>query len=263
MRKLLLTNATVKKVKNHQYYVFPLPPTHENYTNRPNPTAFANKKNLQVYKGKGNNGSALLHPDVIGPADLFMTALLEYGDEIDDWSMRSAVIQNGYRPSDATQGSEYLRIIKQTIATNQAFAGMQFPPNLENEAQSDLGCPGDPRLSAFRNHLGGSPGWTPALADQLLAIVHSVYAPRGCNPHATGYVFDLDFSIFYNGTEVQLGANTGLNPYALQSAAGMWINAYARDFCFDSYNTGIEIWHMEYRRCKPPSISPEKIPFTA
>lgn len=263
MHELLLDKATIKTVNKHQYHIFPMPPTHQNYDNRPNPTVFANKKDLQVYNGKGSNGSALLHPDVLDPADLFMTALLEYGEYIDDWSMRSAVIQNGYRPSDETQGREYLRIIKKTIASNAAFAGIPFPANLEKEAQSELGCPGDTRESTFMTHVAQSPGWTPALAKQLFDIVRNVYAPRGCNPHATGYVFDLDFSIFFNGTEVQLGADTTLNGAALRSAAGMWINSYAMFFCFDSYNTGVEIWHLEYRKCAPPSIPAAKIPFTA
>jgi hypothetical protein len=263
MHELPLAKATIKKVNGHQYYIFPPPPTHTNYDNRPNPTAFATK--LVPYHGKGNNGSAQLHPDVIDPANLFMTALLEYGEYINDWSMRSAVIQNGYRPSDEVQGSEYLRIIKDTIRTNPAiFSSVQFPANLEREAQSVLGCPGDPRLRTFMNHVAQSPGgWTQALADRLFGIVHNAYAPRGCNPHATGYVFDLDFPIFYGGTEVQLGAKVALNGEALRSAAGMWINLYAGYFCFDSYNTAIEIWHMEYRRCGPPSISPGKIPVTA
>ncbi len=263
MLELPLDQSTIKTVNKHQYHIFPMPPTHQNYGSRPNPTVFANKTDLQIYSGKGSNGSALLHPDVMGPADLFMTALLEYGDYIDDWSMRSAVIQNGYRPSDESQGREYLRIIKQTIATNAAFAGVQFPVNLEQEAQSELGCPGSSRLSAFMTHVAQSPGWTPELGRKLFYIVHNAYAPRGCNPHATGYVFDLDFSIFSNGTEVQLGANTALNGNALRSAAGMWINLYAMLFCFDSYNTGVEIWHLEYRKCGPPSIPAAKIPFTA
>jgi len=263
MHELPLDKATVKTIKGHKYYVFPSPPTHRNYVNRPNPTKFVDKGILQNYVGKGSNGSAKLHPDVIAPANLFMSALIEYGEYIDDWSMRSAVIQNGYRPSDESQGREFLRIIKQTIAGNTAFAGLSFPANLEKEAISELGCSGDPRLARFISHVAASPGWTPELAQKLFSYVNSVYAPRGCNPHATGYVFDLDFPIYLNGSEVQLGANVPFNGYALQSAAGMWINLYSTFFCFDSYDTGIEIWHLEYRKCGPPSIPASKIPMTA
>jgi hypothetical protein len=80
---------------------------------------------------------------------------------------------------------------------------------------------------------------------------------------ATGFVFDLDFSILSGGGETQLGANTALNGDALRSAAGTWINLYSMHFCFDSYNTGIEVWHMEYRKCGPPSIPASQIPYTA
>ena len=50
------------------------------------------------------------------PADLLMAALIDYGNKINDWSMKSAYIHNGYRPDDATQGANYLRVIKATIA---------------------------------------------------------------------------------------------------------------------------------------------------
>ncbi len=266
MLELPLKTAKIQKVKDHQYYIFPMPAPHTNYDNRPNPTVFVDGNDTNIvkpYTGKGSNGKATMHRDVLGPANLFMTALLEYGEYINDWSMLSCVIQNGFRPSDASQGSQYLDIIKRTIATNAAFKDLQFPANLETEAQSELGCGGDPRLQSFMNHVAQSPGWTPELAQQLFYIVHNAFPPRGCNPHATGFAFDLDFLVFYNGSEVQLGANVALNGVALRSAAGMWINLYAPYFCFDSYNTGVEVWHMEYRRCAPASISPAQIPATA
>ena len=86
------------------------------------------------------------------------------------------------------------------------------------------------------------------LAQQLFNIVDNAYAPRGSNPHATGFVFDLDFAIYRNGREIQLGANTAYNRDALKSAAGTWLNKYATLFNFDSYDTGAEIWHLEYRK---------------
>jgi hypothetical protein len=263
MHELPLDKATIQNVKNHQYYVFPPPATHTNDVNRPNPQMFADPKILRTYNGKGSNGSAQLHPDVMGPANLFMSALIEYGEYINDWSMRSAVIQSAYRPSDETQGATYLDNIKAAFAYVPDLAGLQFPANLEREAQSELGCPGDPRLSAFMNRVAQSPGWTPQLAGKLFAYVHGVYAPRGCNPHATGYVFDVNFWYFFNNSEQPHNGKPPRNWAALTSAAGVWINLYSKLFCFDSYDTGKEIWHMEYRKCEPPSIPAGKIPFTA
>lgn len=262
MLELELNAAVKKQVKGHQYYVFPSPATHSNYVGRP--TKYPDQKILQVYGGKGSNGKAKLHPDVLAPADFLMTALLKYGEHIDDWSMRSAVIQSGWRPDDASQGREYLRILKLIMSRDKAFAGIVFPASLEEEAQSELGGPGNPRLKTFMKHVAESPGWTQALADNLFRQLHLAYAPRGFNPHATGFVFDLNFSIcFPNGSERSLDADTSLNRYALQSAAGVWLNKYAMTFCFDSYDTRIEVWHQEYRNCGPPSIPAAKIPFTA
>ena len=100
MLELQLKAAAKKQVKGHQYYVFPSPATHSNYAGRP--TKYPDQKILKTYTGKGSNGQAKLHPDVLAPADLLMTALLQYGEYIDDWSIRSAVIQNGWRPDDAS-----------------------------------------------------------------------------------------------------------------------------------------------------------------
>lgn len=228
------------------YYVFPAPGTHTNQTDRP--TTYADPKALKTYMGRGSNGSAKLHPDCLAPAELLMCAMLDYGAAINDWSLLSAVIQNGYRPDDASQGSTYLRIIKSTIATNpKTFGAVTFPSSLDAEAQSILGKMGDARRTAFRQHVATAPGWSNALMRSLFDIVDRVYAPRGFNPHSTGFVFDLDFTIYKNGSEVALGAKSVLNGAALQSAAGMWLNTYSMQFGFDSYDTGAEIWHMEYR----------------
>jgi hypothetical protein len=247
MLELELDPKTLKRVKDHQFYLFSLPATHTNQTNRP--TEYADENVLETYAGRGSNGSARLHPDVLTPANCLMTALLDYGDEIEDWSMQSAVIQNGYRPDDESQGRNYLRIINQTIARNPTIFGTtRFPDNLNAEAQSVLGRRGDPRRTAFHQHVAAAAGWNANLAQQLFNIVDNAYAPRGSNPHATGFVFDLDFAIYRNGREIQLGANTAYNRDALKSAAGTWLNKYATLFNFDSYDTGAEIWHLEYRK---------------
>ncbi len=267
MLQLQLDAAVKKKIKNHQYYVFPMPATHSNYASRPTKypdlKTFPNQK-LPIYKGKGSNGKAQLHPDVMAHADLLMTAMLEYGEYIDDWSIRSAVIQNGWRPDDESQGREYLRILKLIMSRDPAFKNVVFPASLEAEAMSELGGPNNPRLYVFMKHVAEAPGWNQDLAKNLFHQLHLAYAPRGFNPHATGFVFDLDFSVYFpSGYEGSLGADTSLNGYALQSAAGMWLNQYAPTFCFDSYDTKIEVWHQEYRNCGPPSIPASKIPFTA
>jgi hypothetical protein len=266
MLELDLSKAVKKQIKDHQYYVFPKPPTHTNQERRPRKYPDLKLIKGSYYKGKGSNGKALLHPDVMTPAEQLMTALLEYGESIDDWSMRSAVIHNGWRPDDDSQGREYLRILKLVMSRNPAtFKDVVFPASLEAEAQSKMGGPENyPRLQAFMKHVAQSPGWTQALADKLFEELHNVYAPQGFNPHATGFVFDLDFSIWLpNGTETMLGTDASLNNNALQSAAGMWLNKYAMIFCFDSYDTNREVFHQEWRSCGPPSIRADQIPYTA
>jgi hypothetical protein len=249
MYELQLDAKNLKSIRDHQYYLFPLPATHTNQIDRP--TEYADEKVLQTYMGQGSNRSARLHPDVLTPTNALMSALLEYGDEINDWSLKSAVVQNGYRPDDESQGRNYLRIINQTIANNpKIFGNAKFPDSFKADAQSVLGRRGDARRTAFQRRVAAAPGWTGELAQRLFSIVDNAYAPRGSNPHATGFVFDLDFSIFSNGREVTLGANTSYNRDALKSAAGMWLNKYAMEFDFDSYDTGAEIWHMEYRKWK-------------
>jgi len=252
MYELLLEKAEIKTIKDHQYYVFPKPAPHTNQTDRP--TVYAEVKALKPYAGRGSNGAALLHPNVLMPADLLMAALIDYGTKINDWSMKSAYIHNGYRPDDASQGRTYLRIIKETIAGNpKIFGTTTFPSNLEADAQSELGRRGDSRREVFRKKVAESAGWTQALMEQLFNIVDNVYAPRGFNPHATGFVFDLDFSIYLGGQETLVGTSVARNPFALQSAAGPWLNTYAMNFGFDSYDTKVEVFHLEYRNWKAVS----------
>ena len=252
MYELPLEKAEIKTIKDHQYYVFPNPAHHTNQTDRP--TVYADVKALKPYVGKGSKGKAQLHPNVLMPADLLMAAMIDYGNKINDWSLKSAYIHNGYRPDDASQGRMYLSVIKRTIADPKyatIFKGVTFPSDLEADAQSVLGRHGDSRREAFRKKVAESPGWSQSLMEQLFNIVDNTYAPQGFNPHSTGFVFDLDFSILDDsGTERLLGTNTAYNPAALKSAAGLWLNTYAMNFGFDSYDTKIEVFHMEYRNWK-------------
>src|SRR5690348_6310794 len=259
MFDLPLNKATIKTLRTHQFYIFPKPLTHTNQRDRP-PT-YANPDLLTRYTGIGSNGTAKLLPgDVQSAANAMMAALRRVGDRINDWSMKSAVIQSGFRPDDASQGANYLRIIRLTIeAKPEIFGDLEFPDNLEQEAQSVLGRPGDARRTAFHQHLAAAPGWNAALVSRLFNIVDNVYAPRGANPHATGLVFDLDFTILVGGRERNLGADPALNDDALRSAAGMWLNQYSMMFGFDSYDTGKEIWHQEFRSPKEGAGSPQAI----
>jgi hypothetical protein len=259
MFDLPLDKATIKTVRSHQYYIFPAPVTHTNQKNRP-PT-YADPGKLETYKGTGSNGVAKLLPgDVHTAANALMSALRRVGERINDWSMRSAIIQNGYRPDDASQGWNYLRIIRLTISEKpDIFGELEFPSSLVQEAQSVLGRPGDPRRAAFHQHLAAAEGWDADLVRQLFNIVDNVYAPRGANPHATGLVFDLDFSIYNAGAERNLGADPHVNGIALRSACGTWLNMYSTMFGFDSYDTSKEIWHQEFRSPKEGAGSPQAI----
>lgn len=259
MFDLPLNQATIKTVGTHQFYIFPKPPTHTNQRDRP-PT-YADPALLTRYEGTGSNGSAKLLPGKVhAAAHAMMSALRRVGDRIDDWSMKSAVVHNGFRPDDASQGRNYLRIIKLTIREKpDIFGELEFPGILEGEAQSVLGRPGDARRAAFHRHLAAAPGWSAPLVARLFNIVDNVYAPRGANPHATGLVFDLDFTILVAGRERNLGADPALNDAALRSAAGMWLNRHSMMFGFDSYNTDKEIWHQEFRSPKEGPGSPQVI----
>jgi hypothetical protein len=259
MFSLQKENATIHKFGKRTYYVFPKPPAHANDVNRPK--KYAKEGDLRTYTGRGANGSARLLPEVHAAVHSLMTALLDYGDELGDNSIQSAVVQNGWRPpDDASQGVNYLANINMVLANRQyGFSNLTFPKSLEDEAESFLGERDNPHWQAFVEHLSKSPGWDAAKARQFLDTVAQFYVPRGgFNPHATGVVFDLNFSLYHHvlskdqkalvEAEDPVGAHPILNEAALRSAVGMWLNTYSMQFNFDSYNTGKEIWHMEWRK---------------
>jgi hypothetical protein len=253
--------ATIHKFGDRTYYVFPAPPPHANYVNRP--TKYAEESALRAYAGRGTNRSAKLLPEVHPAVHGLMTALLDYGDELGDHSIQSAVVQNGWRPpDDPSQGVNYLANIKMVINNSQfGFSNLTFPQSLEAEAESFLGERDDPRWQLFVKHLSQSPGWDAATAGKFLNTVAKYYVQRGgFNPHATGLVFDLNFSLYHHvrskdrkalvEMEDPVDAHPVLNEAALRSAVGMWLNTYSMQFNFDSYDTGKEIWHMEWRKSK-------------
>ena len=259
MLKLQKDNAKIHKFGNRTYYVFDKPSTHSNTVNRP--TKYVKEGETKVYRGAGSNRSAKLLEEVHPAVDKLMTALLEYGGELGDNSLQSAVVQNGWRPSDdPSQGVHYLENIKMVINGPQfGFSDLTFPESLEDEAESFLGERDNPHWQAFVQHLSKSPGWDAARARKFLDTVAQYYVPRGgFNPHTTGLVFDLNFSLYHHvysqdlkalvESEDPVDAHPVLNEAALRSALGMWLNLYSMQFNFDSYNTAKEIWHMEWRK---------------
>ncbi|MBZ5622233.1 MAG: hypothetical protein LAQ69_26415 [Acidobacteriia bacterium] len=259
MLRLQIDKATIHKFGNRTYYVFPAPPTHTNIKNRP--TKYVEEGACKAYAGRGSNRSAKLLPEVHSAVNDLMTALLDYGNDIGDNSIQSAVVQNGWRPpDDPQQGVNYFANIQMVMKFDR-FSKLKFPDSLEAEAESFLGEGNDPRWQAFVKHLSESPGWDAATAREFLATVGNYYVQRGgFNPHATGLVFDLNFSIYHHifakdqktlvEAEDPVNAHPVLNEAALRSALGMWLNTYSMQFNFDSYNTGKEIWHMEWRNPK-------------
>jgi hypothetical protein len=78
---------------------------------------------------------------------------------------------------------------------------------------------------------------------KFLDTVAQYYVPRGgFNPHATGLVFDLNFSMYHHvrskdqkalvEAEDRVDAHPVLNEAALRSAVGMWLNTYSMQFNF-------------------------------
>lgn len=252
MYELPLKDAKLLTANGHRYYLWDPPQTHENYSNRP---SVYPKTGLEVYKAAGANPKfpSQLLASVFTDVNALMTAILEYGKKIDDWSMQSVYVQNGWRPDDESQGIAYVKNIKAVIDGDARFKKLGFPPDLEDEAKGVLGRRGDPRREAFRKKWANAPGWSQDSMEALFHLVDRVYAPRGFNPHATGLVFDLDFMIGYEAGpsvahETLVETKPNRNGAALQSALGMWLNLYSMKFHFDSYDTSAEIWHMEYRK---------------
>ena len=242
MPNLQTDQATIHKFGARTYYVFPAPHTHANYVNRP--SKYTEQKLTKVYPGPGTNFSARLLPEVHTQATLLMSSLLAYGKELGDNSLLSAKIQSGWREADVpSQGVDYLRNVEMVINTPKyGFTPLKFPKSLESEAQSVLGKPGDPRRQAFHAHLAEAPGWDAKRVGELFKTVDQLYVPRGgFNPHTTGLVFDLNFSIYHHKREKEVlveaedlvGEHPVMNEAALRSAAGMWLNTNSMLFSSD------------------------------
>ena len=258
MFDLPLNKATRKTVGTHQFYIFPKPLTHTNQRDRP-PT-YADPALLTSYAGTGSNGSAKLLPgNVHSAAHAVMSSLRRVGDRINDWSMKSAVVQSGFRPDDASQGSNYLRIIKQTIREKPAiFNELEFPSNLEAEAQSVLGRPGDARRAAFHQHLAAAPGWSAQLVARLFNIVDNVYAPGGQSAcDGPGVRPRLHDPRCREGA--QSGRRSGLERRRAAQRCRHVAEPVLDDVRLRLYNTDKEIWHQEFRSPKEGAGSPQAI----
>ena len=234
---------------------FPAPAGHTNTTDRPQ--FLTDAARMRPYSGAGAAG-AQVHPAVNSALDALIAAMHTEGVTQDDESLKQASVSIGFRPSALSEGQLYLGALRKTITVNPTvFPGLTFPAALEAEAVSELGFTGSAKHNAFRDHLGAATGWTPALAQKLVSLTAQVKAPRGGSTHHSGVVLDISWPYATSATTV-LSHDTKRerNADALRSAAGVWMNANAPTFGFDSYNTGVEIWHQEWRRWRGTAADP-------
>lgn len=234
---------------------FPAPAGHTNNSDRPQFLTDAAK--MKPYSGAGAAG-AQVHPAVNSALDALIAAMHTEGATQDDESLKQASVSIGFRPSALSEGQLYLGALRKTITVNPTvFGGLTFPAALEAEAVSELGFTGSAKHDTFRDHVGTATGWTAALAQKLVSMTAQVKAPRGGSTHHSGVVLDISWPYAINATTV-LSHDTKRerNADALRSAAGVWMNANAPTFGFDSYNTGVEIWHQEWRRWRGTAADP-------
>jgi hypothetical protein len=240
-----------------KFYRFASVSSHKNSTSRPQFQHPATA--MKAYSGAGSNGAALIHPAVSSALNTLMAALIAEGARLDDESMKQAVVDNGYRPSALSEGQAYLGALKKTIAQNpKIFGELTFPSSLESTATSELGFSGSSAHNAFRDEIAKQPGWNASLAQQLVSITAGFKAPRGGSTHHSGLVVDINFPYATSDKSSKFhGIARENNANALRSAAGNWLNTFAPGFGFDSYDTGKEIWHMEWRDWSGTSADPK------
>jgi hypothetical protein len=240
-----------------KFYRFASVSSHKNNTSRPQFQHPATA--MKAYSGAGSNGAALIHPAVSSALNTLMAALIAEGARLDDESMKQAVVDNGYRPSALSEGQAYLGALKKTIAQNpKIFGELTFPSSLESTATSELGFSGSATHNAFRDQIAAQPGWNANLAQQLVTITGGFKAPRGGSTHHSGVVVDINFPYATSDKSSKFhGIARENNANALRSAAGNWLNTFAPSYGFDSYDTGKEIWHMEWRDWSGTSADPK------
>ncbi|HYP38746.1 MAG TPA: D-alanyl-D-alanine carboxypeptidase family protein, partial [Chloroflexia bacterium] len=251
------TGAEQFTTPSGKFYRFASVSSHKNSTSRPQFQHPATA--MKAYSGAGSNGAALIHPAVSSALNTLMAALIAEGARLDDESMKQAVVDNGYRPSALSEGQAYLGALKKTIAQNpKIFGELTFPSSLESTATSELGFSGSSAHNAFRDEVARQPGWNANLAQQLVSITAGFKAPRGGSTHHSGLAVDINFPYAISDKSSKFhGIARENNANALRSAAGNWLNTFAPGFGFDSYDTGKEIWHMEWRDWSGTSADPK------
>ena len=238
------------------FYRFPAGTHHINRTNRPQVQNPASE--MVVYSGAGSNGTATVHPAVVSALDALMSAMHAEGLRINDESLKQARVQNAFRGPTVAEGNRYLSALRTTISSNVSiFGALTFPASLETMARSELGFSGSPAHRAFEAAVAAQPGWSTALARELIRITAEYKAPRGGSTHHSGVVADIDFPYATSSTSVHWhGIRRARNAAAFRSAAGVWLNTYAQTFNFDTYDSNREIFHQEWLNWAGTSADP-------
>jgi hypothetical protein len=247
------------------FYRFAKPNHVTNQHKRP---AFWRDGGLMIeYKGPGSDPVAagsehyskshrLIHPVLVEPLTRMLSAMVEEGKRIDDESLKRPSIGSGWR-SFEQDGAGFLKQLRKQIGKHkETFGDLTFPAALEKEAQSNLYG----KEEQFVSHLAAQPGWSHELANKLYNWAKGAKAPGGLSTHESGLTVDIDFPYATSESHVKFHQiTTENNADAHLSAAGIWLAQYGQsEFHFSSYNTAIEIWHMEWLDWKDTDADPNK-----
>ncbi len=239
--------------------LFPKPPTHTNQRDRP-PT-YADPALVTRYEGTGSNGSAKLLPGKVhAAAHAMMSALRRVGDRINDWSMKSAVIQSGFRPDDASQGANYLRIIKLTIREKPDIFG-ELEVSQHPGDGSSIGARPARRLATRR--LSPAPGGR--LRDGMrrscpgCSTSSTTSTPRGAPIRMRRAWCSTSTSRSSSPGGAHPGRQSGLERRRAAQRGRHVAEPVLDDVRLRLYNTDKEIWHQEFRSPTEGPGSPQAI----
>lgn len=253
------------------YYRFPKAPAVENKEHRP---LFAlENSNWPDYAGPGGDGAAAgykgsspvpVHPVLVDPLGAMLQALIDEGTRIGDQSMKSVIVRSGWR-SATEDGVLFLKELKDKMREKPKNYGSEpFPAALEAEAKSNLGSKS--AQVAFQKHLAEQPGWSSSRAEELWNDTTQHKAPGGGSSHESGLVVDIDFPFVNFDVNPKSKAETVTvqwhhisrfnNAQARLSGAGMWLAQHSKKLDFSSYDTRLEIWHMEWLVWKGTAADP-------
>ncbi len=247
------------------FYRFPGPNHVTNQQKRP--AFWRDESRMIEYQGPGSDPAAagsqrytrshrLIHPVLVEPLTRMLSAMVEEGERIDDESLKRPSIGSGWR-SFEQDGAGFLKQLHKQIGKHRdTFGDLKFPAALEKEAQSNLYG----KEAQFVSHLAAQPGWNHDLAEKLYNWAKNAKAPGGLSTHESGLTVDIDFPYATATGQAKFHEiTTENNADAHLSAAGMWLAQYAKsEFHFSSYNTAIEIWHMEWLDWKGTDADPAK-----